>query len=703
MPSSPIKSALVGAGYIAQWHASAIRATRDVELVAVCDVSRSAAETFAANFGLTAFTSLASLMEANVCQAVHIVTPPHTHRELAITCLEAGLHAFVEKPFATTRADCRAIVSAAEHAGRVVAVGHNFLGLPNYTLLKRLVTTGELGRISSAQFNWHFPLEPLRSGPFGLWMLQSPKNLLLELGPHLYAFAVDLFGAPEDFVLAVGKPTIVPGSGKQYQSWRILGRSRHVDLTFNLSLVETVDDRSVVLHGSSGKAELNFGNDTLIVGRTNASDIVIGPFLAEAAISRQHISGGVANAVRQAISLNQSSPYALGFRGSIGAFYEAIQSGRPIDERFSGAAAARVIGAIEETVAHLPGPTTTLHAPSLVNAARPSPTVLVTGGTGFIGRHLTRRLVDEGFSVRVVSRGHGKLFDDIADKVEISNASLKDKDGLRCAMAGIGCVFHLARSTDTTWEACLENEVGGAVRLAEAALKGEVKRFIYSGTIASYDMSLPRQVITEETGFADDMSDRNLYARSKAACEAYLIELWREKGLPLVIARPGIVVGPSGPLQHWGIGRWHGAGAVRIWGSGRNILPFVLLDDVTEGLIKMMATPNIEGQSFNLVGEPMLTARDYFDAIHEKLDARIAVHPSSLTGLYIFDALKSLLKRYALRKPGVTFASLRDWKSRAHLSQFRCDHAKKVLGWKPEVDGATFIHKAIVEANLLGY
>ena len=61
------------------------------------------------------------------------------------------------------------------------------------------------------------------------------------------------------------------------------------------------------------------------------------------------------------------------------------------------------------------------------------------------------------------------------------------------------------------------------------------------------------------------------------------------RGLPLVIARPGIVVGPGGPLQHWGIGRWHGPGAVRLWGNGRNVLPFVLVDDVADALVLILA------------------------------------------------------------------------------------------------------------------
>ena len=210
------------------------------------------------------------------------------------------------------------------------------------------------------------------------------------------------------------------------------------------------------------------------------------------------------------------------------------------------------------------------------------------------------------------------------------------------------------------------------------------------------------KVITEDTGFGEDMSDRNLYARSKAECEAQLMQMHRERGLPLVIARPGIVVGHGGPLQHWGIGRWHGAGAVRIWGHGRNILPFVLADDVSDGLIRMMDNPDAVGRSFNLVGDPMMSARDYFDAIHQALGARITVKPGNLHAMWLADGVKYILKRHALGRKGAVRPSLADWKSRAHFSKFDNSRTKAVLGWAPEADRRAFVTRGIVQANLFG-
>lgn len=195
------------------------------------------------------------------------------------------------------------------------------------------------------------------------------------------------------------------------------------------------------------------------------------------------------------------------------------------------------------------------------------------------------------------------------------------------------------------------------------------------------------------------MDSRNIYARSKAEGERRLIAM-QAQGLRLAIARPGIVLGDGGPLQHWGIGRWHGAGAVRLWGNGRNILPFVLADDISDGLIAMMERDEAIGESFNLIGEPMFSGRDYFDAIHRRTGARLKVSGSNLTALWAVDAVKQGLKRHALRRKGAAPASLADWKSRGHLSPFDNGKPKRLLGWAPEADRDAFWRRAIDEAHL---
>ncbi|MFD1342729.1 NAD-dependent epimerase/dehydratase family protein [Litorisediminicola beolgyonensis] len=688
---------LVGAGYIATWHADALRATPGVQVAAVCDPAQSAAEALAAAHGAQVFTSVEDLIASGSCDAVHILTPPHLHVPLARTCLDAGLDVLIEKPVAESAEETRALAEIARDTRRRLVPGHNFLCLPSYVRMKDLAETGDLGRISAAEITWALPLAPLRSGPYTLWLLREPRNLLLEIGPHLMAFAVDLFGPVEIEHTVFSKPVALPGDDMRPQSIRILARAGHVDLTFTLSLVETVDQRSVVLRGSSARAALDFAADTLVVDRENASDLVLNPVRRQMGLSRQHLTAGLGNAAKHLRSLNRRNPYAESFRGLCAAAW-----GDTPDPRLSPERAVWVMEALDAALGHVPAEKLTPKAPAIATR-HPKPSAMVIGGTGFIGRALTRRLVAEGRDVRVVSRGRHGPFPDLPDQVETVGVSLSDRAALADAMQGIDHVYNLARAHGADWEDCLRRDVGVAVTIAEAALDAGVKRLVYTGTIASYDMSDPSRTITEATGFAEDMSDRNLYARSKAECEKRLMAMHRDQGLPLTIARPGIVLGAGGPLQHWGIGRWHGAGAVRIWGDGRNALPFVLNDDVADGLILMAESEAALGEDYNLVGDYRMSARDYFDAIHARLGARIRVSPGNLHAFWATDAVKSALKTHALKRPGVVRASLSDWKSRAHLSRF--DNSKPVdqLGWRPVPTREEFLKEAIDAAGLFGF
>lgn len=702
MVDDVINVGLIGAGYIAGWHAEALRLTSGVRVAAVCDLSVSAAEAVARAQGARAFSSVEDLIASGAIQAVHILTPPDSHAALARRCLVAGLHVLVEKPVALSGDDTAGIANAARAANRHFAAGHNFLGLPSYRRLKEQIARGALGRISSAEITWALPLAPLRSGPYGLWLLREPRNLLLELGPHLFAFAHDLFGAVNVTGVYLGKPVSLPGAGARPQSWRITAEAGGVDLAFNLQLVESVDDRSVTLRGSSGLARLDYAADVLTVSHENTADLVLNPFLRQMGIACGHFGQGIGNAVRQIGSLNRRSPYALGFVGTFEAFYTAIREGKPLDARFDGVAAEGVMRALDAAIALMPDQGRETWAPPKARR-KPVPTALVIGGTGFLGRDLTRALVARGQDVRVLSRGAHGPFDDLPETVETCAVSLRDEAGLTRAMEGIAVVYNLARALGTTWADCLENDVAVSDRIARAALAAGVGRFVYTGTIASYDMSNPQAVITESTPFAQDMSDRNLYARSKAECERRLWEMARDQGLPLTIARPGIVVGHGGPLQHWGIGRWHGAGAVRLWGTGDNPLPFVLIGDVSDALIRMGESIAAPGQSFNLIGDVPLTARNYFTAIHMRLGVEIRASSGNLTAMWAADAVKSALKTHALRRPGVIRASLRDWHSRGHYAQFDNAKPKALLGWTPVSNREAFLQEAVDRAGLIGF
>ena len=236
------------------------------------------------------------------------------------------------------------------------------------------------------------------------------------------------------------------------------------------------------------------------------------------------------------------------------------------------------------------------------------PTVLVLGGAGFIGRELIQQLLAAGYGVRAMIRGSAAALHGLrSDSLEIIRGNIGDEADMRRALTGIEFVYHLAHAHAKTWDDYKLHVVEPTRLVGELCLAANVKRLVYTGTIDSYYAGAKAGTITEDTPLDPNINRRNYYARAKAEAEGILMELRKTRQLPLVILRPGIVIGSGGNPFHWGVGRFSG-NICEVWGDGSNRLPFVLVADVASALVRAIEIPAIEGRSYNLIDTPLLTA-----------------------------------------------------------------------------------------------
>lgn len=144
--SSPIRFALAGFGAWGKLHAKSIHDNSDARLVAIAaptDATR--AEAAAAYPDAQIFSTAADLIAQAEFDILDIVTPSHTHREIAIAAMRRGKHVLLEKPMATTIADSQAIVSAATECGVQLAVGHEFRLSSQWGEIRKLIERGTIG------------------------------------------------------------------------------------------------------------------------------------------------------------------------------------------------------------------------------------------------------------------------------------------------------------------------------------------------------------------------------------------------------------------------------------------------------------------------------------------------------------------------------------------------------------------------------
>jgi nucleoside-diphosphate-sugar epimerase len=173
-----------------------------------------------------------------------------------------------------------------------------------------------------------------------------------------------------------------------------------------------------------------------------------------------------------------------------------------------------------------------------------------------------------------------------------------------------------------------------------------------------------------------------------------LLSMHKKDGLPVVILRPGLVVGEGSAPLHAGLGFFNNEQHVIGWSDGRNPLPFVLVGDVAEAIVlACQADKKVEGRCYNLVGDVRPSARDYVAALAKATGRPIRFHPQSATGLWIEDLGKWVIKRAGGRK--APLPSRRDLVSRGLGARFDCGEAKRDLGWNPVSDPDEFTRQAI--------
>ncbi|MCI0571023.1 MAG: NAD-dependent epimerase/dehydratase family protein, partial [Myxococcaceae bacterium] len=318
------------------------------------------------------------------------------------------------------------------------------------------------------------------------------------------------------------------------------------------------------------------------------------------------------------------------------------------------------------------------------------------GGTGFIGQALARSLREAGHGVRVMARSLDSLPETLRiPGIEAVRGDFTDEATVRQSLAGIRHVFHLARGFGNMWPQYLEGDVRPTERFARACLDAGVERFIYASSIAIYDAGRARRAITEATAPVESMLRANPYARSKVENERNLLALHREHGLPVVIVRPGIVLGRGGNPLHWGIAAWPHDTVCRLYGDGDHPLPIVLVDDVADALTRAMEAPGAVGQSYNLAGSAGITANEYLEEVERRAGIRLRRVPTPSYQAYAGAMLKWAIKSFG--DSGALMPSYADWRGRTFASPFDCAKARHELGWTPNDDRNVVVARGIHE------
>ena len=158
--------AVVGSGWWATAnHLPALTARRDVEVVALCDLDETKARQAAEHFdGEKTYTDLETMLASEELHGAVVATYHAAHYSVARTCLEAGLHVFIEKPMTLYAREARDLVELAQRQGKQIVMGYNHNHRRGTLRAREHIQSGELGAVQYIAAQFSRPVSQLLSG-----------------------------------------------------------------------------------------------------------------------------------------------------------------------------------------------------------------------------------------------------------------------------------------------------------------------------------------------------------------------------------------------------------------------------------------------------------------------------------------------------------------------------------------------------------
>lgn len=284
------KFAIIGFGALGKIHFGNLikiaEQRKDIMLVAICnDDIETISKNITINIGNVSvdnvdfskynlYSDYKEMLEKEQLDFVFVTLPSFLHCEVCTYCLEYGLDVYTEKPMAITMEQCDKMMAAVKSSGKKLMVGHCLRFSEEYIYLKKLIESGEYGKVVKAEFSRKSPL-PVWSA--GGWLLDENKSggCIVDMHIHDVDVMVWLFGVPDDVTsYTTNCRSAFESSFALYKypdlnvsiigDWGIATSYKfkaQYSVTFEKAYVECIGGK-VMLYTDEGSCELDLTSDT---------------------------------------------------------------------------------------------------------------------------------------------------------------------------------------------------------------------------------------------------------------------------------------------------------------------------------------------------------------------------------------------------------------------------------------------------------
>lgn len=306
--------------------------------------------------------------------------------------------------------------------------------------------------------------------------------------------------------------------------------------------------------------------------------------------------------------------------------------------------------------------------------------ILVTGGTGFTGTALVRRLIEEGHDVVALDYKEGLQVDALrAMGATVHIGSVTDAQVVDRSMEGVEVVHHLAaafRELNVPERYYYDVNVNGTRTVLDAAVKHGVRRFIYCSTCGVHG-----NVARPPAGEDAPIAPADYYQRTKYEAEPVVLEYHR-KGLPSVILRPAAIYGPGDPERFFMIFKRVKTGSFPMFGSGRTLYHPLYVDNLVDAFLLAQQPGVGDGRAYLIADEEYWPIEDIVVKVGKALDVPLTIKHYPVMPLVIAGhVFETLCKPFKITPP--IFPRRVDWYRQNRA--FDITAAKRDLGYRPAI------------------
>ena len=327
--------------------------------------------------------------------------------------------------------------------------------------------------------------------------------------------------------------------------------------------------------------------------------------------------------------------------------------------------------------------------------------IAVTGGTGFLGSRVVPELLTRGHAVRCAVRSPARgaalaerLAPELRAGFQVTVGKLDSDAFCREFLAECDSVIHIAAPLTGSVSALFANGVVPTRVLVNAAIGCGIRRFVLVSSLAVYgpEELVPGAVLDERCAVDDRPHLRDPYTFSKVVQEQVCWEAHIERGLPLLVIRPGVLFGPGRPLVTARVGLT--IGSVLIQMGGRQQVPYCFVDNCAHAVARAVDATAPQGMSFNIVDDALPSANEVL-RLHQQHRSRLRV--IKVPG-WAIAPLARLCAWASTRSAGMFPPALTPYKAAAMWKPLRFSNqlAKDHLGWQPTVTFAEGVRRTLL-------